>query len=103
MVTGSIRFKESQQWSRIIPRTLQRVQIYSSHPAIYVFIDNIIKFQTTTYIKMRSIDEVAPQSRLEKEKEQSLVSLYEQYCSEQISRSHFVKTLGFKYQARTDL
>jgi hypothetical protein len=31
-------------------------QFYSSHPAIYVFIDNIIKFQTTTYIKMRSID-----------------------------------------------
>jgi hypothetical protein len=60
-------------------------QFYSSHPAIYIFIDNIIKFQTTTYIKMRSIDEVAPRSRLEKEKEQSLVSLYEQYCIEQIS------------------
>ena len=58
LVAGSIRFKENQQWSRIIPRTLQRAQFYSSHPAIYVFIDNIIKFQTTTYIKMRSIDEV---------------------------------------------
>ena len=53
-------------------------QFYSSHPAIYVFIDNIIKFQTTTYIKMRSIDEVAPQSRLEKKQKPSLVSLYEQ-------------------------
>ena len=52
---------------------------------------------------MRSIDEVVPQSRLEKKTEQSLVRLYEQYCSEQISRAHFVKTLGFKYQARTDL
>jgi hypothetical protein len=62
-------------------------QLYSSHPSIYVFIDNIIKFQST----------------LEKEKEKSLVSLYGQYCSEQISRPHFVKTLGFKYQARTDL
>ena len=30
----------------------------SSHPAIYVFIDNTIKFQTTTYIKMRSIDDL---------------------------------------------
>jgi len=45
-------------------------------------------------IKMRSIDEVQPKS---------LVSLYEQYCSEQISTAYFVKTLGFKYQARTDL
>jgi hypothetical protein len=35
-------------------------QFYSSHPAIYVFIDNILKFQTTTYIKMRNIDEVIP-------------------------------------------
>ena len=69
-------------------------QLYSSHPSIYVFIDNIIKFQST---------KCPPQSRLEKEKEKSLVSLYGQYCSEQISRPHFVKTLGFKYQARTDL
>ena len=33
-------------------------QFCSSHPTIYLFIDNIIKFQTTAYIKMRSIDEV---------------------------------------------
>ena len=52
-----------------------------------------LKTVTEEYLQT-SIDEVVPTS---------LVSLYEQYCSEQILTAHFVKTLGFQHQARTDL
>jgi hypothetical protein len=38
------------------------------HPSIYTFLDVINKIQTSTYIKIRNINETAPMSRLEREK-----------------------------------
>ena len=52
-------------------------QFYSCHPAIYIFLDTIIKFQTTTYLKLQSIQECAPHSRQDKEKEQFRMQFYE--------------------------
>ena len=43
-------------------------QFYSAHPCIYVFIDVLKQIQTTTYIKIRGLDNPATVRRTEKEK-----------------------------------
>ena len=54
-------------------------QFYCSHPSIHLFLDFVLKLQTTSYIKLRSINEKVPLSRADKEKEQSLIDLHNQY------------------------
>ena len=54
-------------------------QFYCSHPSIYLFLDVVLKLQTISYIKIRSINEKVPLSRADKEKEQSLIDLHNQY------------------------
>ncbi|XP_071173818.1 uncharacterized protein [Mytilus edulis] len=78
-------------------------QFYHSHPSIYIFLDTIIKLQSVTYIKIRSLNIDAPQSRTEKEKEQNLRDLHSKYCQQEITRDFYVRSLGYKFQARTDL
>ena len=73
-------------------------QLYVSHPSIYLFLDALVKLQTTTYIKVRNIDEVAPVSRAIKDKEQYLMEVFEKYQHKEISREQYVRKLGFKYQ-----
>ncbi|CAG2205087.1 unnamed protein product [Mytilus edulis] len=63
----------------------------------------IIEQQSVNYIKIRYIDEQAPQSRIEKEKLDHLFEMWAKYQSGQITRAKFVHSLGFKYQAKTDL
>jgi hypothetical protein len=78
-------------------------QFYCSHPSIYLFLDVVLKLQTISYIKIRSINEKVPLSSADKEKEQSLIDLHNQYVSGTITREKYTRTYGYKYQARTDM
>ena len=78
-------------------------QFYSAHPCIYVFIDVLKQIQTTTYIKIRGLDNPATVRRTEKEK---LAFSLEQHCrleTGEISRATYMKSMGLKFSARTDL
>jgi hypothetical protein len=46
---------------------------------------------------------VLPQSRVEKDKDRHLHDMVQKYSSVEISREQYTRTLGFKYQARTEL
>ena len=52
---------------------------------------------------IRSMDTVLPQSRVEKNKNKHLHDMVQKYYSGEISREEYTRTLGFKYQARTEL
>jgi len=49
------------------------------------------------------MDTVLPQSRVEKNKDKHLHDMIQKYSSGEISREQSTRTLGFKYQARTEL
>jgi hypothetical protein len=49
------------------------------------------------------ISDVAPQSRTEKEKLGFLFDLWRKYQSSQITRERYIRCVGYKYQARTDM
>jgi hypothetical protein len=72
-------------------------------PSIYWFLDVVLKLQTTSYIKIRIINEKVPLSRADKEKEQSLIDWHNQYVSGTITREKYTQTLGYKYQTKTDI
>ena len=44
-------------------------QFYSSHPSMFVFLDNFTKIQATTSIKIRNFSSKAVRSRHDSEKE----------------------------------
>lgn len=73
-------------------------QFYSSHPSMFVFIDNIIKLQATTYIKLRSTNGTAVRSRHNSEKESFAVETYQKYASGELSRREYVCVLSYKFQ-----
>ena len=49
------------------------------------------------------MDTVIPQSRMKKEKDKHLHDMVQKYSSGAISREQYIHTLGFKYQAITEL
>jgi hypothetical protein len=55
-------------------------QFYCSHSSIYLSLNIVLKLHTTSYIKIRSINEKVPLSRADKEKEQSLIDLTQSIC-----------------------
>ena len=84
-------------------RFSHNAQFYTTPPVIFLFLKSIIEQQSVNYIKIRYIDEQAPQSRIEKEKLGPFFEMWAKYQSGQITRAKFVHLLGFKYQAKTDL
>ena len=78
-------------------------QFYSTHPAIFVFLKTILEQQSVHYIKIRYIEEPVVHSRIEKEKLEYLYEKWGKYQSGELTRAKYIKTLGYKYQARTDL
>ena len=67
------------------------------------FNDVLRKVQAATYIKMRSIDNQAPIRRIEKDKICFLMEQYGKFQENEISRYDFIKIVGYKFSARTDL
>ena len=74
----------------------------SSHPSIIVFLNVIWQIHAVNYIKIRHISDVAPQSKIE-EKLDFLLDLWRKYHSGQITREIYIRCVGYKYQARTDM
>ena len=87
---------------RIFPPTLmdsfiQHILLYK-----YVFLDVLLKQQTVTYIKIRGLDVVAANRREGKEK-QTFLSKFQKYENGEMTRQQFLKRMGYKYSARTDM
>ncbi|CAG2218274.1 unnamed protein product [Mytilus edulis] len=78
-------------------------QFYSTHPTIYTFVEIILQVQATTYIKIRGSNNQALVKRTDKEKIQFTVQQFLKFQTGEISRQCYLKSLGYKYQARTDL
>ena len=78
-------------------------QFYSAHPCIYVFIDVLKQIQTTTYIKIRGLDNPATVRRTEKEKLAFSLEQCRRLETREISRATYMKSMGLKFSARTDL
>jgi hypothetical protein len=78
-------------------------QFYSAHPTIFAFVDIILKLQTATYVKIRSLDLPANTRKNDHEKIDFLLDQYRQYSCGDISLQQYVKSIGYKYAARTDM
>jgi hypothetical protein len=78
-------------------------QFYTAHPSIYIFIDVIKQIQSTTYIKIRDLDTPATLTRSEKEKVVYARQQYAKLESGEKTRSIYIKSMSFKFAARTDL
>ncbi len=78
-------------------------QFYSTHPSIFTFIDVITKLQTTTYVKMRCLNVDAALRKPEKERISFLLRQFEMYSVGELNRYQYIKSIGFKFAARTDL
>ena len=76
---------------------------YHPHPNIWNFINVIQDIQTTTYIKIRCIKISAPVSSAEKKKIESMEQAYEELQRNVIERIDYVKKLGHRFGAKTDL
>ena len=91
---------ESTMDQRLLTPTL--MEFYSTHPPIYVFLDVLLKQQTVTYIKIRGLDVVAANRREGREK-QTFLSKFQKYENGEMTRQQFLKRMGYKYSARTDM
>ena len=78
-------------------------QFYTAHPSIYIFIDVIKQIQSTTYIKIHGLDTPAILRRSEKKKVVYARQQYAKLESGEITRSTYIKSIGFKFAARTNL
>jgi hypothetical protein len=78
-------------------------QFYAVHPTIFIFLDVLSKIQTTTYVKVRTIHMPAVIRRSEMEKLSSLMNQYSNLQANEIDRYQFVKAIGYKYSAKTDI
>jgi hypothetical protein len=76
-----------------------RTHVYTLH----VFIDVLKQIQTTTYIKIRGLDNPATVRRTEKEKLAFSLEQYRRLETGEISRATYMKSMGLKFSARTDL
>ena len=78
-------------------------QFYSTHPSIFTFIDVITKIQTTTYVKMRCLNIDTALQKPEKERISFLLRQFEMYSVGELNRYQYIKSIGFKFAARTNL
>ena len=58
-------------------------------PILWVEIDVLLKLQTIKYIKIRSMDTVLPQSRVEKDKDKQLHDIVQKSSSGEISSEQY--------------
>jgi hypothetical protein len=76
---------------------------YARYPNIFIFLDVLKQIQTSTYIKIRSLDTIALQRRTEVDKINFSVDKYQDYLSGTTSRLTYISSLGYKFSARTDM
>ena len=78
-------------------------QFYACHPSIFIFLDVLLKIQTTSYIKIRTLHIQAATRKNEKERLDFAIETHEKFVAGERSKIEFVKTVGYKYSARTDI
>ena len=78
------------------------VQFPACHPNIFRFLDIIMEIKTETYVKMRSFDGTALR-KSERERLQFTVDKFSDYSSGEISRLGYIRCLGYKFGAVTDI
>jgi hypothetical protein len=78
-------------------------QFYACHPSIFVFVDVLLQLQTTSYIKMRTLSIKALVRKNEKEEMDFVVEQYTKHTNGELSTVDFVRSVGYKYAARTDI
>jgi hypothetical protein len=78
-------------------------QFYTCHPSIFVFVDVLLQLQTTSYIKMRTLSIKATVRKNEREKMDFVVEQYTKHANGELSTVDFVRSVGYKYAARTDI
>ena len=81
----------------------QQLKIKVKRKATDIFIDVIKQIQSTTYIKIRDLDTPATLTRSEKEKVVYARQQYAKLESGEKTRSIYIKSMSFKFAARTDL
>jgi hypothetical protein len=81
----------------------QQLKIKVKRKATDIFIDVIKQIQSTTYIKIRDLDTPATLTRSEKEKVVYARQQYAKLESGEKTRSIYIKSMNFKFAARTDL
>ncbi|KAJ8304917.1 hypothetical protein KUTeg_018500 [Tegillarca granosa] len=74
-------------------------QFYTSHPNIFVFLDVLKQIQTTTYVKMRSLNNEALVRRAETERLRYSIDKYNDFRTGSISRLNYISALGYKFSA----
>ena len=77
-------------------------QFPACNPNIFRFLDIIMEIQTVTYVKMRSFDGTALR-KSERGRLQFTVVKFSDYSSGDISRLGYIRCLGYKYGAVTDI
>jgi hypothetical protein len=78
-------------------------QFYARHPNISFFLDVIRNIQSTTYVKLRSLDTQALVRRSEADKVKFSTDQFEKYITGTVSRASYACSMGYKFAARTDL
>ena len=65
---------------------------------MFVFLDQMVKIQATTYIKIRSTSSAAVRSRHNSEKESVAIEKLQKYARGEISRTDYVFVTSYKCQ-----
>ena len=79
-------------------------QFYSCHPTIFVFLDVLTKTQTNTYIQIRGIyTEERAIRKAEREKHSYMMEQFRRFTNGECTRLNFVKSMGYKFSANTNL
>jgi hypothetical protein len=66
-------------------------------------LDVIRNIQSTTYVKLRSLDTQALVGRSEADKVKFSTDQLDKYITGTVSRASYVCSMGYKFAARTDL
>jgi hypothetical protein len=76
-------------------------QFYFCLPSIFAYLDVIMQIQTVNYIEIRHISETSVQSRSEREKLEYIRQSFKVEAYNHVDK--YLKSVGYKYQAKTDI
>ena len=68
---------------------------------LYVFLDVLVKLQSITYMKMRSVSKSSTMRKPEQNMNENATSQYNKYIFGAIDRHNYTKSLGNKFRANT--
>ncbi|CAC5397190.1 unnamed protein product [Mytilus coruscus] len=78
-------------------------QFYACNPSIFIFMNVLQKIQTTAYIKIRSLSAIAPVRKNDRKRIEFVSEQFVKYGREEITRLDFIKSVGYKFSALTNM